>query len=1021
MLSSFADSPKSTHPDPPQSLPPWHMARTPCVYVLPVTVTGAMATIDVGNHHPVAMLSSFADSPKSTHPDPPQSLPPWHMARTPCVYVLPVTVTGAMATIDVGNHHFVQHLQEDWANSLNNNNNNEVNKGGCNSGKQASSTAKKDQISHKHSKGSVASAPASGHSNRKLKKKILVPPAYGIRKMARLSETERHRLIQSLKKAKNKQVSRCSSKANAHGDNCTSFSVGPNNSKNTINSQDWNNWFILHGNEKQIQEDINEVGEKLGVKCDNRFQALVKGKGGALEKRREIRKLVLEKRVDILCIQESKMEVVDDSLILSLWGPGEVNFSFVPSVGASGGIITLWNPCVVNVWSSIRVENCLIINGNYIQSQTNFFLANIYASCDEQRRVCLWNALKMMVQRHHLIAWCVVGDFNAIRNAEERCSLVRTPSYSSVDCSSFNLFIDGSNLIDLPLFGRKFTWYRDDGSCMSRGLRQGDPLSPFLYLLAAEGLHVMMDAAVSNHLYSPYSIGNHNEVNVSHLQFADDTLLVGTKSWANIRILKAVLSLFENVSGLKINFHKSMLFGVNVNDSWLHEAASVLRCKHGRLPFLYLGLPIGGDARKLQFWYPLVDKIRNRLSGWKCKHLSMGGRLILLKSVLSSMPVYFLSFFKAPAGIISSLNSIFCQFLWGGSEENQKMVWIKWDSVCLNKKNGGLGVRRLREFNFSLLGKWIWRILEEKDSLWKQVLQAKYDQEGGRIRFVEGVGSCWWRSLNHIRTGVGLLDPRWLVDNIVRKVGDGRNTLFWKDNWLDDGPVERSFSRLYALAENKLVTVADMCDLGWGPNGEGWRWRRGLRAWEEDLVKECITRLSNVFMQVTEQDKWVWKLHPSSCYNVKSAYSYLTESDVHLNEDYNRFMRVKSLPLKVNLFMWRLFLNKLPTKDNLLRRGILDGSAFQGTLSSHSTQFCGMGGLSKSCHILLTTIWAATLFIIWKDRNSRVFKAKHATIEALVEHIKLQSYWWLKANYVLFDFDYSFWRNNPFHCRQAFV
>jgi hypothetical protein len=158
--------------------------------------------------------------------------------------------------------------------------------------------------------------------------------------------------------------------------------------------------------------------------------------------------------------------------------------------------------------------------------------------------------------------------------------------------------------------------------------------------------------------------------------------------------------------------------------------------------------------------------------------------------------------------------------------------------------------------------------------------------------------------------------------------------------------------------------------------------------------------------------------------------------------------------------MWRLFLNKLPTKDNLLRRGILDGSgilcdtlcgkeenvdhlffqcehygkiwalisgwlgfvtAFQGTLSSHSTQFCGMGGLSKSCHILLTTIWATTLFIIWKDRNSRVFKAKHATIEALVEHIKLQSYWWLKANYVLFDFDYSFWRNNPFHCRQAFV
>jgi hypothetical protein len=80
---------------------------------------------------------------------------------------------------------------------------------------------------------------------------------------------------------------------------------------------------------------------------------------------------------------------------------------------------------------------------------------------------------------------------------------------------------------------------------------------------------------------------------------------------------------------------------------------------------MYLGLPIGGDARKLQFWYPLVDQIRKRLSGWKCKNLSFGGRLILLKSVMSSIPVYFLSFFKAPSGIISALESIFCHFFLG--------------------------------------------------------------------------------------------------------------------------------------------------------------------------------------------------------------------------------------------------------------------------------------------------------------------------------------------------------------------
>jgi len=222
-----------------------------------------------------------------------------------------------------------------------------------------------------------------------------------------------------------------------------------------------------------------------------------------------------------------------------------------------------------------------------------------------------------------------------------------------------------------------------DKFSFERGLRQGDPLSSFLFLLAAEGLNVMMKAMVANHLFTPYSIGTQTVVPVSHLQFADDTLMVGIKSWSNVRALKAVLILFESISGLKVNFNKSMLFGVNVNDSWFHAATSVMRCKHGRLPFIYLGLPIGGDPRKLQFWYPLVDSIRKRLSGWKCKNLSLDGRLILLKSVLYAVLVYFLSFFKAPLGIISSLDFIFSNFFSGGGEDVRKIAWIKWDNICL--------------------------------------------------------------------------------------------------------------------------------------------------------------------------------------------------------------------------------------------------------------------------------------------------------------------------------------------------
>jgi hypothetical protein len=164
-------------------------------------------------------------------------------------------------------------------------------------------------------------------------------------------------------------------------------------------------------------------------------------------------------------------------------------------------------------------------------------------------------------------------------------------------------------------------------------------------------------------------------ITVSHPQFADDTLLLGTKSWDNVRALHAVLVLFELMSGLKVNFHKSMLVGVSTSDSWLNEVALSLHCKVGKMSSLYLGLPIGGDPSRLGFWEPVLNRIKYRLSGWKSSFISFGGRLILLKSVLTSLPVYALSYFKAPPGTISSIN-----FLWG-SNDFRKTSLISWKTM----------------------------------------------------------------------------------------------------------------------------------------------------------------------------------------------------------------------------------------------------------------------------------------------------------------------------------------------------
>jgi len=212
-----------------------------------------------------------------------------------------------------------------------------------------------------------------------------------------------------------------------------------------------------------------------------------------------------------------------------------------------------------------------------------------------------------------------------------------------VTTATASVLVNGSPIDEFPL---------------GRGLRQGDPLSPFLFLLAVEGLNTMMFEMVNANVFEGYTVGTNNRLVVSHLQFADDTLLLGVKSGANIRALRAVLSLFEEMSGLKVNFHKNLLVGVNIFESWLVEAAPILNCKVGKVPFLYLGLSIGGDPRRLAFWDPVLHSIRSRLSGWKSRFLSFGSRLTLLKYVMTSLHVYALSFLKAPSGIISSIKSL---------------------------------------------------------------------------------------------------------------------------------------------------------------------------------------------------------------------------------------------------------------------------------------------------------------------------------------------------------------------------
>jgi hypothetical protein len=175
---------------------------------------------------------------------------------------------------------------------------------------------------------------------------------------------------------------------------------------------------------------------------------------------------LFQKKILPLFVCKTKLSVIDDTLSLSLWGAPSHYYYFRPSVGASGGLLIMWDTTCVEVWSSVSIEHVLIIHGRFIDSNDEFYLFNIYALCDNGAKQLLWNSLSVYLQRLVGRNICLCGDFNAVRSLEERRS--RGVATQSFDCDPFNAFIEDNVMIDLPLHDRGFTWYKGDGNSMSR-------------------------------------------------------------------------------------------------------------------------------------------------------------------------------------------------------------------------------------------------------------------------------------------------------------------------------------------------------------------------------------------------------------------------------------------------------------------------------------------------------------------------------------------------------------------------
>ncbi|CAJ2670838.1 unnamed protein product [Trifolium pratense] len=292
-------------------------------------------------------------------------------------------------------------------------------------------------------------------------------------------------------------------------------------------------------------------------------------------------------------------------------------------------------------------------------------------------------------------------------------------------------------------------------------------------------------------------------------------------------------------------------------------------------------------------------------------------------------------------------------------------------------------------------------------------------------------------------------------EHVSRKVGDGSDTFFWTDPWVDGISLRERFGRLFDLAENKSALVAEMFMQGWGIGGAAWVWRRQLRAWEEELLGECQSLLLTLFLQDHVPDRWQWQSDLDDVYTVRGAYQLLTTQDAIILDDASGLIWHRQVPLKVSICVWRLLRDRLPTKANLVTRGILSEAAHHcvsgcgevetaqhlflscstfgvlwslvsswigsslvtaQTIPDHFVQFTYSAGGLRARRSFMQLIWLACVWVMWTERNYSLFRGSANTVHHMLDKIKTFSFRWLKATSSTLALNCHSWWSSPMLC-----
>jgi hypothetical protein len=283
---------------------------------------------------------------------------------------------------------------------------------------------------------------------------------------------------------------------------------------------------------------------------------------------------------------------------------------------------------------------------------------------------------------------------------------------------------------------------------LSRGIRKGDPISPYLFLICVEALSSLLHHAELTRVISRVPTSKRGP-KLRSLFFANDSLIFCKANKVEWRRVVQILGTYEVGFGKKLNLQKTSMFFIrNTNMDGRQEILNLSGFTEATRYETYLDLLVLAGRSRIQSFNGINDRVWKRLNNWKVKFLSQAGKEILLKAIVQAISTYNMSVYQLPFTLCKDLNQMMQKFWWCHMANDSKIHWMSWETMGFSKAMGELGFRDLTFFNKALLTKQGWRLVQNPKSLTARILKAKYYPNSSFIDASLGTRPSFaWRSI----------------------------------------------------------------------------------------------------------------------------------------------------------------------------------------------------------------------------------------------------------------------------------